>query len=194
MALNVENSIAQTYAYFYKFSLGNPKTPPALPCVTLENSDDAAFALALQNADKSAKTVIIKGCKKLKSLEFIADFTQVSAVCIDKCPKITTLWDLSQTPLLTMLALVDCPGLNDITALQNAPQLEHFMLNSKGFFMAKLNTLEPLKKLRNIITMDLSCTRPRFSCEIPYNSAFPRLASLTITPMIMKYFVKGTPK
>lgn len=165
-------------------------TPTAV--LTLAGVDDAALAAhvgALSPQEQTAiACVIVKDSPALESLAPLAALTHLACVGVWGCPKLRTLWAMEGQPLWG-LALTDCKSLPNLAPLAAcADTLCHLFLQGRAWNTPRFQTLDPLPRLHALVTCDLALRKAAHSGKIYFDECFPKLAALTVTPNLAKFF------
>lgn len=185
MALRVRPEILERYGAFYNFALGDA-APEGCVCIRLEGADDATLADAVR-ANPAARAVSVrgKGLTTLAPLDRLPELTWVRAY---GCPRLGALWCMEATPALRGVALERCKNLRSIPELAGAVGLEHLYLQYGAWDAVVLDSLAPLRALAQLRTLDLGCKGVRGGDKLSFNTLYPHLEALTITPGLRKAF------
>lgn len=207
MALHIDPEVRAEFALFYDFAL--EQTPPdalgannptAIPdcalehnnTLVLEHLDDAALAARIAGMERvraeAITCVMVRNCADLLSLAPLAGLPRLACAGVWSCPKLRELWCMDTQPLWGF-ALTDCKSLTGLAALAAcADTLRHLFLQGRAWNTPRFQTLDPLPKLHALVTCDLALRKASHSSTIYFETCFPDLKALTVTPNLAKYF------
>ncbi|MED5224625.1 leucine-rich repeat domain-containing protein [Bacillus safensis] len=93
---------------------------------------------------------------RVEDLSIISSLKDVEVLALEWNTKAQSLWDLSKNTFLKTLSITDFSKLNDIAPLQKKTDLEWLELSGGLFNSLNLNTLQPLRYLKNLTYLCLS--------------------------------------
>ncbi|CAM5263459.1 internalin [Bacillus safensis FO-36b] [Bacillus safensis subsp. safensis] len=93
---------------------------------------------------------------RVEDLSIISSLKDVEVLALEWNTKAQTLWYLSKNTFLKSLSITDFSKLNDIAPLQKKTDLEWLELSGGLFNSLNLNTLQPLRYLKNLTYLCLS--------------------------------------
>ncbi|WP_144680209.1 leucine-rich repeat domain-containing protein [Bacillus altitudinis] len=93
---------------------------------------------------------------RVEDLSIISSLQDVEVLALEWNTKAQSLWDLSKNTSLKSLSLTDFSKLNDIAPLQKNTGLEWLQLSGGIWNTLNLNTLQPLRNLKNLKYLCLS--------------------------------------
>lgn len=93
---------------------------------------------------------------RVEDLSIISSLKDVEVLALEWNTKAQSLWDLSKNTFLKSLSITDFSKLNDIAPLQKNTGLELLQLSGGIWNSLNLNTLQPLRYLKNLKYLGLS--------------------------------------
>ena len=182
MALHVAPELWDKYSVFYRLALDRETDDSTAWILDGATQQSVDAALAGPAGAEPPRTVIVKNCPELRGLSFLERMPEVEWVCVWRCARLDSLWDMSKTPRLRGLALTDCYALRELGAVAGAPGLEHLLFQQSAWRRGRLESLLPLENLRELRTLDLACKGVRDKSRLEFRRLFPHIEALTITP------------
>ncbi|MBM7618653.1 hypothetical protein JOC95_000495 [Bacillus tianshenii] len=93
---------------------------------------------------------------RVEDLSIMSSLKEVEVLALEWNTKAQSLWDLSKNTSLKSLSITDFSKLNDITPLQKNTGLELLQLSGGIWNSLDLNSLQPLRYLKNLKYLGLS--------------------------------------
>lgn len=120
--------------------------------IWLDNVNQKQVNSILKDISSNLEEIYISGSPSISDFSFLENFSNLRKVTIWWNNKATQLWDLSKTPQITCLALLDVNRMTDISLLKHAKSLKYLQLISeKGI----VSSVEPIQHLSSLVALKL---------------------------------------
>lgn len=120
--------------------------------IWLDNVNQKQIDAISNDICSDIEEIYISGSPSISDFSFLEKFSNLRKVAIWWNNKATQLWDLSKTPQITCLALLDVNRMTDISLLKHAKSLKYLQLTSeKGI----VSSVDPIQHLTSLVGLKL---------------------------------------
>lgn len=131
----------------------------SLSAITLSGLTQETFEYFIENYGGQFIAINFWKCPRIQDLSSIADLKDLQYLTFFWNQKASNLWDFSKSISLRGLSISDFTRLKDLTDLEKSESLEELSFGNYVWNTFQLDTLEPLKKLQNLKTLDFSAKK-----------------------------------
>lgn len=120
--------------------------------IWLDNVNQKQINSILKDVRSDLEEIYISGSPSISNFAFLENFRNLKKVTIWWNNKASQLWDLSKTPEITCLALLDCNRLTDISSLRHANNLKYLQFTSEN---GNVSSVDPIRHLTSLMGLKL---------------------------------------
>lgn len=128
---------------------------PGATALRVSGLDQSSFEQLVSDYGTQFKEIEFWKCPKLEDLTPLEDLSELRIVSIFWNQRTARLWDLACTPRLTALRVEDFTRLHRLDDIASGQALKELILGDAVWGKSVFETLEPLGKLRNLLSLGL---------------------------------------
>lgn len=134
--------------------------PKSRTCLRIHRPTQDGLERFVSRYGASCRILFLDDCRSIHDLSPIGELSQLHALCIDGCPAVSSLWDLSKNTSLEILSISASKKLTyNPLALRTAPVLKEIRLWGGEMTPHPLKSLECFRDLRSLERIDLNMIR-----------------------------------